>query len=571
MRAALNLIFLALLAVYIAFYFISYPSPLFSDLFAGNDARQQLFPLYRAINSDAFEGDLIYTSMKGYLAPLHYYLSYAITLLTQSPIMTGHWVMMIQLTLTVVFVFLAVAKISSPVAASFSVAWLFNSPNLIRNFYGGLPRGWAGVIISSFLYFLITKNHRAVLMVIIAGCLLHPHSTFLVAMAYGLYLSIALLFAKKDRPAALRPLLKFIMVSPFIYLLAHYVVQRPPEIGEMVSFEQAAAMPEFSKGGRFPFLPFEEPLAEIKRIGFKTFFDGARSNRGDFATYIYYAVPIFYIGSLAFQLFSRRKIIAPEFVTFLLAVITCYFLARQFAFKLYVPARYLNWPLGLFFILTLPSALWNLIERKSRSSTAAAAFALCLFAAAVYTFSGDGLGGRTNFKPGRHFDSPLYTWMRQNTPSDALIAGHPTQLDGAQLYGVRKAFVTTETAHPFYDKYNLEMKRRLGLVFKAHFSRSLAEFMTVLEEEGIDYFVFGKGFFAARKGSPGKIKEAGYYKPYDELVSELTSYPAATYLFKEFSNNPQFAESIAYQNREVLVISRGKLSELAAEPSVRTE
>lgn len=563
----LNILILFLLACYLSLYFAYYPAPLFSPLFAGNDARQQLFPLYSVIYPRIFENDLIYQAMRGYLAPLHLFISEQITRLTLSPIMTGHWVMMIQLTATVIFLFLTVTRLASVIAACFSVAWLFNSPNLIRNFYGGLPRGWAGVVISSFLYFLVTKNHTAVLIVMFIACLLHPHSAFLVIASYGAFLSLNFIFSKERKPH-LKPLVVFIACCPVYFFMTMHVVSRPPEIGKMVSLEEASLMPAFSaSGGRFPFLPFDPALAEIRRIGFRVF-TTVGGEGAVIPLFALSAVILGYLSAALFQWVRKREIIPRELAVFLLSVIVCYFLARFFAFRLYVPARYLNWPLGLFFIISLPVMLWRIFARsKDGENNSPAAGVVSLFALAAFVFylSGSGLGGRTNYSPGKHYDSPLYEWVREKTPKDALIAGHPGSLDGLQLYGIRRAYITSETAHPFYDKYNREAERRIEVSFRALLSRSPEEFRQILSAEGITHFVFPKAAFVRRKKDSDRLKGIKYYKPFNLLIDNLISHPADQFIYYRFMTDSRLKETVVFESRDFIVVDLSKLVQEAAE------
>lgn len=558
----LNFLGLLALVSYISLYFLYYPAPLFSPLFAGNDARQQLFPLYTAIQPEAFEGDLIYRAMRGYLAPLHLFISEILTLLTRNPIMTGHWVMMIQLSITVLFLFLLVRRISCSFVACFTVIWLFSSPNLIRNFYGGLPRGWAGAIIASFLYYFICKKPRAVLLVITVGCLLHPHSTFLIAATYSLYFAVRLLSSDRDAFPR-KAFTEFVILCPLFVLLTLYIVKRPPEIGQMVSYQEASAMPAFNQGGRFPFLPFDPALEEIRRVGFRAFMEveGASRNVPEF---VFYTVVLVYALIIIFQIVSGKSLIKAEFIYFLAATFICYFLARLLAFRLYVPVRYLNWPLGIFFVCTLPTAIWRLFHirpegmLKHRRPTVLATLFLILLGYGLYYLGGSGIGGRTNFKPGQHYDNPLYTWFREHTEMNALIAGHPTQLDGLQLYSMRKAYVTSETAHPFYKNYYDEMERRTQLSFKALYSRSSSELRKILDEESIDYFVFSHEYFKPKKNGSG-LRRIKYYKPFDSALEELMAYDAAEYFYFQLVNNPQLRDAIVYRDEEGIVIEASRL------------
>ena len=324
-------------------------------------------------------------------------------------------------------------------------------------------------------------------------------------------------------------------------------------------------MPAFTQGGRFPFLPFNEPLDEIKRVGFRAFYNIWGENR-QVPDLIFYSVILIYSLILIFQFFTKKQIIRKEFIIFICAVFICYYLARLFAFRLYLPVRYINWPMGLFFIMTLPAAFWQLATiSKNKTQYFYAASALTALILILYQLNGSGLGGRTNFKPGRHFNSPLYAWLRSNTPDNALIAGHPTQLDGVQLYAIRRAFITTETAHPFYDLYSQEADRRIEISFKALFSRSLQEFLDLNKAEGITHFVFGKNYFLARRDGSGRLRNQRYFRPHDELLSSLAAYPADDYLYFELMRDSDLSRAVVFDEQDSFVVDMEKLDAALAE------
>jgi hypothetical protein len=146
----------------------------------------------------------------------------------------------------------------------------------------------------------------------------------------------------------------------------------------------------------------------------------------------------------------------------------------------------------------------------------------------VFAGSGKGLNGTLNFNYPSDKKGRVFEWIRGNTPEDALIAGHPTHIDGVQLFGARKGYVTTETTHPFYTRYYAEMKRRNEVVLRAHYSASLEELLAVLEPEGIDYFVFRRGDFY-----PQVLPKLTFFPPFEGLMKELTSRPAEMYAYRQ--------------------------------------
>jgi hypothetical protein len=107
-----NIACLVLLVFYSYLFVQDVGSFWFNPEWTTDDALQQVYPFHKAIYPDLFKGDLITMVMEGYLAPLHYYLCFSLTYLIGDAIMMSHWVMLIQVLATLVFIFLAVKHYS---------------------------------------------------------------------------------------------------------------------------------------------------------------------------------------------------------------------------------------------------------------------------------------------------------------------------------------------------------------------------------------------------------------------------------------------------------------------------
>jgi hypothetical protein len=153
---------------------------------------------------------------------------------------------------------------------------------------------------------------------------------------------------------------------------------------------------------------------------------------------------------------------------------------------------------------------------------------LSCIGALVFAGSGQGLSGTLNFNYPSDKKGHVFQWLKDNTPEESLVAGHPTHIDGVQLFAMRKAYVTTETTHPFYTRYYAEMKRRNEIVLRAHYSASLEELLSVLEPEGINYFVFKRADFY-----PQVLPKLTFFPPFEGLMKELTSRSADNYAYRK--------------------------------------
>ena len=554
--------------IYYAYRFcLGLSSLWFNPNMTTDDAMQQSYVFHKINHPEIFKGDLITQAMESYLAPAHYAISYAATWLSGSPIMGGHWVMAIQLGVALLSIFFAAYRLGGLIPACFSATWLLHSRHIVQRLTGGLPRGWAAPIICATICFALYGNHYAVLVVLLIGCLSNPPGTMIAALFYGLVLVWrSLLGEEVSKTKSRKNLLQYIALSP-LYIAITWSVTRPPEfIGTMASYKEAVANPAFSRfGGRFPFIPLLDSWSEIRSEGFFAFISQFEripaAQIEQIPTLVLGLCCLLVIGAVI----VRRRIIRSEMLLYLLAVMGVYFASRQVPFYLYVPDRHLRLPLGFFFICVLPAALWNLGTGKFnfRELTFTGAkrvkARLCLgtalmliLAAVIYHGSGVGLRGHLNFNTPANRKGTLFTWLNENTAPDALIAGHPSHIDDTMLFAIRRAYITAETAHPFFDVYYKEVERRLRITWSAYYARDLEEFHQLLSKEGIDYFVFRRNDFRRHT-----LVKATYFQPFTAWVKELASHSPEQYVLAKFPQPPPntSTEILPFRDRHSIVVN----------------
>jgi len=406
----------------------------------------------------------------------------------------------------------------------------------------GLPRGWAAPLFAAFFYFALKGNHRGVLLLILVGCFLHPPATFVVAGGYGLHLLWT--FSKPaEREAIRRPLLQFIAAGPVFAYIAWLVVRMPADIGTMASYQVAAEMPEFSTpDGRFPFYPLMPVSWDLNIFAFQAFIARFYNPGPIVRAWMPEFVVLFCLMLAAVGWRKKASVFPSALVCFLVSAAGVYFLSREFAFKLYVPNRHLQFPFAMFFVVGMTIATWRVgvlfskdwapsqwlsSDRAPRIARAMPMVMLAFLGGLVVLGSGSGLKGSANFNYSIYKKGGVFAWVAENTPKNAVIAGDPTLIDGLMLFGKRAAYITTETAHPFYDKYYAAVKPRIEVTLRAHYARTLEEFVQILEPAGVDYFIFDR-----KKFYPEALATAKYFKPFDSLVTQLTSGPVDQYAFR---------------------------------------
>jgi hypothetical protein len=528
-----TLIFGGIFLVYCIAFYLPIREMWFSPDWATDDSMQQIYPFYKVLYPQLFAGDLITRMMECYLAPLHYWLSWAITWITGDPIMMGHWVMLLQLLSALAFVFLAVRHAAGTFPALFACTWFLHTRHVVQRLTGGLPRGWSPTVLCAFLYFALSGNHYGVLATLLVGCLLHTPSTLIAALAYGLYL-LWMVLRRETRTEYWPHFVRLLLCAPLCVILALSVVKMPEDIGTMATLERAQSMVEFQKpSGRFPFLPFASIRSQLETFGFQAFVGKFSS---PVSAKVKKLIPEIVTGVLvvcALVAWRRRlQVIPPVVWMFGLSSLLVYQASRLLAFRLYVPDRHLQIPLAIFFIIGLSIAARRLLapansvpkegSRWTQPETLRKALpgmgCFLVLAGLIYAGSGFGLEGAMNFNTWRTKRGEVWTWLRDNSHQSSVVAGHPTFIDPVMLFGQRQAYVTTETTHPFYDKFYEEMKRRTAISLRAHYARNWQEFLAIIADEKIDYFVFQRALF-----KPLKLRSTTFFPPFGDIVAEVSA------------------------------------------------
>ena len=529
-----------------------------------NDLLQQGFQFYRINDPQIFADDLVYESMRAYLPPFHFGLGLLLTWPSDNPVLTGHILMSLQVGVLCLALFLLVRRLTgSSVAGTFAVAWLLHSRSLLHLMAGGLPRGWIGPVLACYLLSIAlsgadTRKRWLPWLVILLAAGLNPVACLICLVTHGLFLLITGFrevtagrrvlgesVAGESSPPGLwvrswqftrRQLLPFAVFGGGVCLFVSISTARSADIGEMASLAEASRLQAFSRiGGRFPILPLSSPWQEFLSIGLQPVFgmEWYRVSRAvkDLAPFVGW----FVIALLGFGMWRARRNPPYELYCFGAAILFGYTLARLVAFKLYIPDRYFGMPLALFIIATVVVLVWRGVGslQPGMKSLAKAGFIL-VTGGVLFLMSGTGIRGPEFFDTCRGQQAALWSFLQNNTAPTALIAGHPTSIDGVQLFGKRKGFITTETAHPFYDAYYQEVKRRIELTFRAKYASSWREFYEILAPEGIDYFVF-----RARDIQPEAYQRATYEIPWLRMVRRLTARPFEEYAFASLADPNQ--------------------------------
>ena len=187
-----------------------------------------------------------------------------------------------------------------------------------------------------------------------------------------------------------------------------------------------------------------------------------------------------------------------------------YFVARAVIFRLFLPSRYLELSLTVFFCVgagvCLREAVANLVPKKLIFPLITTLL-LVLAAARLYHV---GIYDYSQY-------ARLYEFLR-STPKASLMAGHPELMDNVPTFAHRKAFVTYELSHTWFTTFWDLIKKRTFDFFRAYYSDDPEEIRRFCRDNGIDYLLVRDEDFVKKRRESGDV----YFQPFGHYIRDLT-------------------------------------------------
>jgi hypothetical protein len=185
-------------------------------------------------------------------------------------------------------------------------------------------------------------------------------------------------------------------------------------------------------------------------------------------------------------------------------------LARLLLMKLFVPSRYVEYSLPLFYCVSSGVILAAAIETAGMKRTAPLLAALLLVLGAV-RLEGVGL-----------FDyreqASLYRFLA-TTPVASVVAGHPEAMDNVPTFARRKVFVSYELSHTWYKRYWATLRRRTDDLFRAYYAADHHTVQRFFERYGIGYMVVRDRDFLPERITSG----CAYFQPFGDRIREAAT------------------------------------------------
>ena len=388
-----------------------------------------------------------------------------------------------------------------------SMAWLM--PFFIDNISGGLARAFASPLLALFLLAVLRANRRQCHCVqFIQACCI-PY----------IYLPCAAgLFAKRAWESWRARLLDRSFTPGGVWwawavpvLIAYLNASKPQAggFGPLVWLSETIGRPEFGPQGRLDLVPLPNPFLDFVYFPFEGV--GFFKELGLFPGIASLAAlaPILWYGGKNAAWRSLADRLAPLAWTGG-AFLVFYAAARMAAFKLFVPDRYVQYPVNLLYAMLLGICLASAVQRLKPGKAvcallilaSATAGAVRLHNVALYDYSDK---------------AALYAAVEAATPKNALLAGHPELMDVVMTFAKRNALATFELAHPWSRGYWQQTAPRLSDFFAAYYARDPETVRAFAQTHNVDFLVVDQSHF-----TPGFLKGSPFFEPFGKTIRETT-------------------------------------------------
>lgn len=309
---------------------------------------------------------------------------------------------------------------------------------------------------------------------------------------------------------AVRHAARHVPVALGVLLVAgKYLLFNPKEFGDLVTQADMAGLVEYTAAGRYEIIPGAPMLMEFIRPGIVNL---SFNEWGLAAGFV--CLTLLAAGAVCAFREWRRFIDPWGFRVFFFlcpASFMLYGAACVALFRLFLPERYAEFPLNVFYVVVVGIAMrvgFGMLVSDRVAFPVVTSLIIIMGALKLYHV------GITDCSD----QARLYQFLR-TTPKESLFAGNPRLMDNVVTFGARKAFVTYELSHPWYKGYWATIKRRTSDLFDAYYSDSPEKIHHFCRENGIDYLVVRERDFSSESLKSGQI----HFEPFDARIRNATA------------------------------------------------
>lgn len=490
-----------------------------------DDSRQQIWPFLRYYDSTLFQDDYIATYYLDCL-PIGYKGLYRSWSAIGDPRVLSKVIPYLLLLVVLVSVGMTSRKLGGKIAGWGAVALCLSSSYFLGRMSGGLPRSFALPLLAVTAMALTLGRPMLIALTACFGAAFYPPAGIVCGIVLVVYL--LLLRAGNRRGAedwSFKRRFAVILITAGLCVL----ILLPPMIGSQsygpqIDASHSADYPEAGPNGRYdakdgaPYDPFiteadlviQESLVSRAKPWWKISAWVRGENRQITSFEHNLIIMLLCLGGAGTIVLSIRYSAAQRLLLLLLAAIVAHAVSVMVVPKLFIPTRYVDYPVPILVVILIPAgagALGWLLAKLCKQAWLKSAVVLVVCVVAVV-----GLGSRGDSRAGLNIRSDQDPYPFQKTyeflaslPSDVLIAGWPAGqlVNNVPYVCQRSALVTYETHQAFHKQYVLEMRRRMNALIEAYFATDPAALIYLHEEFGVTHLVLDvrhlknpKGYFA---------------------------------------------------------------------------
>ncbi len=500
-------------------YVVSQWSAISNPYVINDDVRQQIFWMQQWQDPQLYPGDLLAEYARNYVPwgvrAVYWSASHFMNPVQFTKVLAG---LLYVLTAGLLYG-LARRMFKDNLTPLLAVCLYFFFGGFMMKLSGGLAKSFAYPLLIGYLFFLSRQRLAAAGIVILLQSLFNPYIFLICLLTQMIYLfhnhgglihgcilsPASATIAQRQRFNRL--LLAHLPVGAGIFLMAmKYVFLKSPVFGNLVTRSGMEGLVEYSAAGRFALLP--QPLFSYELIR-PWIFDLPFREWGPVAGWASVIIMVAIIGFAWKQRGKDKDLDLSGFRVFLylfIASLALYLLARLFLLKLFVPRRYLQFSLNLFYCLALATCLRITIRELRLKQLAFPLLTTLFILFAAFRLQGVGIYDYSG-------QAPLYRFMA-TTPVDSLVAGHPELMDNVLTFSRRRAFVTYELSHTWIQPYWSMIKSRTSDFFRAYYAAEPDEVRRFCRSNSIDYLIVRERDFTALSLAGGHL----YFEPFGSKI-----------------------------------------------------
>lgn len=495
------------------FWIVNNHNALFNKYLQIDDARIHLYYFHSYAGNTAFDNDPVVQEVSKMMTPgvrfLYKNLVPYFGLLTSIKIVQG---------LTFVLIIMASWYIhlkKKELLPQIFILLIFtlSTPYLVNSAFGGLQRSFWLPCFYMWILGILSQVHSVRYFSVILACLTYPVIGVLIIACETIYLLLSFLtfsFSTRTRNDFISYMtvatLAFVILLPQAYFMSQ-------KNGQLHNYDQAMSNPALGPKGRVHVVPFQNPIPNIARILITPIYPREKisqfitntTNNFNILKYVFISL----ICILMLYLFKKKYIQIPLLtITIFIASLTLFYLARLFAFKLYVPDRYLGFGLPFVFIVLLIEVFAK--KSKNNNLVAIVIFA-CLFVVTGISNQSE----KGYFIDGQKNDK-LYEYINNEIPVNSRILCHPNDADNIPLFAGRATTIGYETLQPWYVNSWSVLKEQTKDILKVLYTTDTKNFISYCNKNDITHVLIN-----SKRYSKNIIYNSKLFEPFDSYMHKL--------------------------------------------------